>query len=395
MSYDDAAAVRTEKEARIEIAADLAVRGVSDQGFPETSTQRRLIDNAAARASRGDSLRSQMLRAGSTETVLQISEDDGRDAWAEFLGTGVFGLTRDPATRARHRIRMTNDPNGVTRTITAGSQTVRFGSVDFVNVEVDGAPYAGSGTLAPGASMDLLFEATTAGTVGNVPAGTITQHVTAIAGVTVSNPAVGATGSSIVVPARDVERIADYVLRMRSRFPAAGTGASRGGIVEWIGEAFAYAGLEKTVTKWFIDDENPFGPGTFALYLANDAGPATSSELATVRSYILLRLAPGRGSSLSPTGVEVFAASSLILPIAVQVKAPGRLGEASLASELAAVISGLNADTPLGEATLYRAEVIERFQGVRGVVNTITDFQDTVLEAGVNLVLTGTPTAVA
>lgn len=385
MSYTDAITTRTEAEVRIDLSEEIAARGGDDTSFPETSTARKLLDVDAAARAREEELRAQAVRAGSTELVEEIPEEDGRDGWIEHLSLGTYGLERDPATKARHRVVYTNAATGLQRTIKPGTQRARAGAVEFVNIEVEGSTYAGGGTLAPGGTLELLFEATTAGSAGNVSTGTIRQLVTAIAGVSIDNPAISGQGSSIVKAARDAERNASLLDRDRARWGATSAGGSVGSLVEWIGDAFAFAGLAKTVTKWFVDDTNAAGPGTTTVHLANDSGPATDEEVATVQAYYDLRRAAGTGPLVARKAVTKAVSFAGVLKNGTNAAAE---------SEAQAVIAALNAETSLGLATLYRAEVIERLMAVRGMVNVVLDLEDIALEPGENLVLTATFTVV-
>jgi len=382
MSLETALETRTASEVLSDVSADIAARGGDDRSFPETSTARKLLDSYSSARAREEALRAQAVKASSVSLVEEIAEEDGRDGWVDHLSAGVFANTRVAATKALHAFRLTNAATGIQRTFKPGDLRARFGTVDFVNVTIANiTSYGGAGTLAPGGTLDLLFEAQTAGSAGNVPAGYVTQLVTVFAGVSVSNPAITGTGSSIVRAARDAERNASLLDRDISRWGGTAAGGSSGAVVEWVHEGFAYAGVAKTVTKWYLDETNPDGPGTSRLYLANDSGPATAEEIAIVQRYLNLRRTSGSGPIL------VLAASARSVSFSATVK--NSKNSAALADSQA-VITKLNTESPLGSLTLYKAEIIERLMGVRGTEDVTLDFENTTLEPGENLVLSAT-----
>jgi uncharacterized phage protein gp47/JayE len=373
MSLDEALTTQTEQEAREELASDLAARGVDDKGFPDTSTQRRLLDSAAASQARASKLRAQLTMAGSRALVEQIPDADGRDAWAEYLSLGFYGLPRDPATRAQHRFVLTNAATGVQREIAPRQLRARAGKVEFINLE--------GGTLLIGGTLPLTWEAQTAGVVGNVPPGTVRQLVTALAGVTIDNPAISGQGSSITKAARDAERNASLLARGDARWGATSAGGSPGSYIEWIDQAFKYAGVEKTVTKWLVDDENPNGPGSTDVYLANDAGGATADEIAIVSAYYAIR----RGTGTGP--LRVLSATPRVLTYTATLYSTS----GNAVADAIAADAELTADLDIG-AVVYRHEIVERLMSIPGMKNVTLDFEDTDLVINEVALISGTHT---
>lgn len=396
MSLTTALTTRTAAEVLSDTSDDIATRGGDDQSFPETSTARQLLNVDAEARAREEELRAEITKVGSVALIEEIAEDDGRDDWIDFKARGEFALTRDAATYALHVFRLTNAAGGVSRTWAPGDLRARYGSIDFLNVtKSDITAYGGSGTVAPGGYIDLLFEAQTAGSTANIPAGYVTQLVTVFAAVSVSNPAIAGTGASIYRAARDAERNASLLDRMISRWGASSAGGSTGSIVEWLHEAFVYAGITNTITKWYIDDTNPDGPGTTRLYIANDSGPATSTEVLTAQTYLSSRRTSGSGvSTAAPTpnpGVLVLSAAGRAVSFNATVKNSTNL---TAATDSQAIITTLNAETPLGSYTLYAAEMTQLLMEVSGTVNVTHDLADTVLAAGEVLTLTMTLTVI-
>jgi len=239
-----------------------------------------------------------------------------------------------------------------------------------------------------GGTLELLFECQTAGTSGNIPPNVLTQLVTVYAGVTIANPPIGTTGRSIYRSARDAESNPSLLDRMASRMGASSAGGCNGSIVEWIHEAFRYAGLPMGVTKWLIDDTNPDGPGTTRVYLADDAGPASAEKVAIVQAYLAIRRTSGSGMSALNPGI--LALPSVAVPIAINATLKNSTNAAA-ATDAQAVIVQLNKEAPLGGWRLYRNEIIERLMGIDGTVNVpFLDFEDTTFAAGESPELTAT-----
>jgi uncharacterized phage protein gp47/JayE len=369
MSLADALDIQTTDEVRTETAAELDALGVDDVGFPLTSTPRKLLDSHAASLARLSQLRAQATKAGSVELIQEIAEEDGRDAWIEHFSEGHFGLPRDPSTFAEHRLVLVNVASGIERTIDPLKLRARGGGVDFINQE--------GGVLPPGGALSLVWKAQTAGSIGNVVSSLITQLVTAIAGVSID----GEQGE-IVIAARDPERNDSLLERGMARWGASSAGGARGSIVEWIDEAFKYAGRPKTVTKWGIDDENPYGGGSTGVYLGTDAGPATADDVAIVDQYLQIRRTAG-------TGLMTVEAS---IPVALMYTATISANVPNAAALLTSVDTSFTADLPIGGIAL-EAELIRRIKNALGLKtsdNVVTTFVDTQLQPFQQGVFAGT-----
>lgn len=391
-TLESALAAREAADVLADVSTEIGDRGGDDKSFPETSTAYQLLRSYSEARAAEEAIRVDLVRAGSLSLIEDISEDNGRDDWIDLASRGQFAIERDPATAALHRFRLTNAPAGIARTFKPGDLRARFGAIDFINVTYDDiTDYAGSGTLTAGTStLDLLFEAQTKGSAGNVPAGYVTQLVTVFAGVTVSNPAITGTGSSIYRAARDAERNASVLDRDTSRWGASSAGGSNGSIVEWLHEAFVMAGVTNTVTKWYVDDTNPDGPGTTRLYIGNDNGPGTAAEIAIVQPYQTARRTAGTGGG----GILVLAAIARAVSFTATIK---NSTNAAAGTDSIAVVTAINAAATLGAFTLYKAELVKLLMLVSGTTDVPLDlltFEDTTLEPGELLTLSGTFTVI-
>jgi uncharacterized phage protein gp47/JayE len=349
---------KTEQEAQAEIAADLADRQVSDKSFPDGSTQRELINNQAAARVALSTLNADAVRAGSTAMVLDIPEERGQRAWLEHLGRGSFGLPPDPATHAYHLLRLTNVANGLTRTFNTRDLRVKYGNVEFTNEAPAGyTEHGDTATLPPGAFVDLTFKALVPGSSGNIPANTATTMVKTFAGVSVNNPVIPDTGSSIIRPGRDEESSPAYLGRMQARYPGLTVGGGRGAYVEWIDEAFKYADRDKTITKWKVVS-NESGPGSTDIYLATDTGIPTTSDINLVNDYGQLRRTQGGGP------LRYHRAEVLLFAYWAELEST-RTDAVALAKAAEATYTKA---APIG-GKVYRNELIKRIQSQPGMKN--------------------------
>src|SRR6185503_13636748 len=95
---------------------------------------------------------------------------------------------------------------------------------------------------------------------------------------------------ALVTAGREQETSVEYVNRALASWSRLGAA--------WTLDSFDYliplASL--TVTGWRVDDANPFGPGTIAVYLRNAAGAATPQEISDVDAVLNSRAVRALGS---------------------------------------------------------------------------------------------------
>lgn len=132
-----------------------------------------------------------------------------------------------------------------------------------------------AGTVLASSSTTLLFEAEVPGTDGNVGDNTITQLVTTLAGVTVTNEA-----GSLVTAGAEEETDANLRSRDTEKWATLST-------VEAIAERYQYIARQVvTNVRVAVDDSNPGGPGTVYVYIAAEDGVATGGEVTLVDTAI-------------------------------------------------------------------------------------------------------------
>ena len=121
-----------------------------------------------------------------------------------------------------------------------------------------------------------------------------------------------------------------------------------------------------TVTRWKVRDDNPNGPGTTKVVLANASGPTTGPEVAAVLALLGSRSVRPLGSG----ALQVIAATALPLTITGTLLLDGSNAAAITQANAALVALGNSYD--LGPAILYLDRVIATLMGIPSVVNIVT-----------------------
>lgn len=146
------------------------------------------------------------------------------------------------------------------------------------------------GTLNPSSSLTLEWQAEVGGTNGNIDASLTTLSLqTTIAGVAVTNPPIGATGTWIT--ALGVDQESDAALRNRNRAKWASMAQSRpeDGYIFLALSATTPSGTPVGITKAAVDATNPGGQFTVIVYIANDETTATAGQVADVEIFLQAR----------------------------------------------------------------------------------------------------------
>lgn len=275
------------------------------------------------------------------------------------FGRGFHGLEKFGATYATHQIRLTDTGAGATA-IPAGDRVVYAGNgQEFRNTALINVP--------AGSYVDADFKAEVAGADGNVAVGTIAAFRAPIVGIAVSNPAIGSTGSSLVTSGRDAETDAQFGARIDDHWGSVGSGGNAAAYRFWVHESFTVDALTSTITRVKIIDNNPYGPGSIGVIIANASGGATVGELARVDAYLQLRKALGSGE----LRIEAATSQSVLVSGTVYV-ATGYTASVVLAA-VEAALDDYESEFSIG-GLVYRAEVIQRIMAVDGVYDvTLAD----------------------
>lgn len=340
-SLADALLVRSSDQVRADLFASLLAKGIDATGFPGLSFHRALLEVDVNAKAKLEQLKADLTNAGFITTAALAGDD-----WLDRAAYGFNRVRRMPATRAVWTVTLRNNGSGGPFPLNAGAVRLALASsssTTFTSIE--------NRTLAsvPGSTVDVQFACDVAGDGGNIAPNVL---VTSLAGVTIA-------GAVLVAAGANQESSPALVTRCLAQWGAGSAGGNADAFAQWIAGAFLEQGLTSSITKYRIDDTNPLGPGSVALYLANDAGPATAGELAIVNPYVQKRRTLGTGTW------GVFAAAALTLTIGGTLYVSGNVN--ALADALASLVA-LASTTPLG-GKLYKAEVIAALMSVGGAYN--------------------------
>lgn len=233
-------------------------------------------------------------------------------SWVDLALTW-YQTARLPATFAQWAVPLVATS---TQTIDANSVLVLQAAdgTFFLSNQIGSAVVLTSGNSFKGT---VNFIARVAGTTGNVPRNSILYVNQAPAGVSVDLT----IAQTLVSPARDAESDDDALDRAAGNGATSGRWGTLAGVLTVGGWRFVMqtpsAGGVASLTRIFVDDTNPFGPGTVGITVANAAGAPTAQELA---------IAVAQGVRYSIAGgpiATVGAAVVLTLLITVILKTDG------------------------------------------------------------------------
>ncbi len=264
-----------------------------------------------------------------------------RSSWLTLLARN-YGEERLAATFTVGTFKLTDAGGGPHGPLAVGAVTIAVGELLYTNT--------GTGTVPASGSLDLEFIATTADAAHNVPNNSDVTLVTSLPTVTVTNPAVGATGTWITTLGTDVE--ADEALRTRlsAKWATLSTGSPPAAYRYW---ALSTAG----VTRAKLDDANPDGPGTTRVYIDN------ASAVATLQATLDALVPTGSVSTAMATTTQ-----AVDIPGVVTVdRSVATVAEAT--ADVVANLTALAAEIDIG-GIVVESEVIQRIMDADGV----TDF---------------------
>jgi len=287
------------KDEALQILIDqLAALGFSSTSWQAGSVQRSMLETFA------------QVFADETEGVADITEagfnETSSGGYLTLLSASHYDNDREEAGYTEGLIELVAAPGSGPYSVIA-SQLV---AVDSVN----GFTYRNTGafTIPAGGTVSATFKAETAGADRDVAPNTILELQTPLAGVTINNPIPSGATSWITVNGSDEET--DDELRERNRAKWALLSPAR--------PSLAYASLAReaaaSVTRAFVDDQNPRGPGTVDVYIAGASGELSSAVVSTVQDY-LDGVPDGVGRVAVGADVQVF--SALRRDVTIQAKA--------------------------------------------------------------------------
>lgn len=362
-ALSDLLVARSQVVIRTGIYTDLATAEVPIEGLQSTSLLRAIPEIVAALEASGEEARVQVTKGGYVSGAESLSAPE----WLNLLGEDFFALERDGAVRTAGTFRIDASATASATTIGTGKLVVRAGTARFESIE----PF----TPLPGGSVNVRVRAQIAGISGNIATGAALVLVTSYPGLAATNPAITGTTSWITTRGRNAESQKSYGARLRARWAdlAPQTPAERGTAL--VRAACLAAGVAVIERVW-SDDSNPLGPGSWALYLARDTGPASAEDVALVDAYVGPRWAAGAGRFKS------YAASILTIEVSGTIKGPAN--EATALTEAAAALSVLAAAYDFQSPSVAYLEQRRAaiMTGVTGAVNVVLAGQDEPIPPG-------------
>lgn len=284
--------------------------------------------------------------------------DMAKGNWLTLLARAIYGVERKPATFTTGKVRLEALPD-------AGPYTIAPG--DLWLATASGLRFASTsgGVLQPGDSLLIDVRSESPGSAYAVGTDTITTMTTPLAGVSCTNPDLGAGLGWMTEAGTDEEENGPLRARCRMRW------ATLGG--QPPGEAYAYWAHEASeyVARVLVDDRHPSGAGWVRVYLAGSAGgvpPGVVTEVAD-------KLEP-RKAKTAELEVRSVDEKTITIGGSVLVRA------ARLAAVEAEVLDALDRffrELPIGgevvppesSGKVYRAKLQGLIAGVEGVV-TVT-----------------------
>ena len=250
---------KTEAEALADILAILDGFGFAASSWQEGSIQRHLVQVMAR------------FTASASNTTLAITKgrflDTAEGDWLALKAASDFNTTKVPAIAAKVKMTFT-DPLGVGPATIVVSQLVATDSNGKTYRNIEG------GTLPINGTLTLLFQAEVPG-AESIPDANM-QLATPIAGIT----AVRAAVDPIVLHGQAAESNERLRTRCRNKWATLAYAAPADAYEAWALEA------SPNVTRAWVDDLNPRGPGTLDLYVAGTTGAVATPVLTAVLDYI-------------------------------------------------------------------------------------------------------------
>jgi hypothetical protein len=371
-TLSDLLTARTSTTILAAIYAEMTAANVSVEGLQTTSILRALPDILARLQSTGESARVALTNGGYISGAEAMTGTLA--SYLDLLGEDFFQLPRDPATFTVGKMMVAAQSSASGSTIETGNFVISYGSgstqVLFTNSE-------GFTPLPGGAAVEVKMTAQVAGVSGNIATGSTLRLVTAYPGLSVTNPVVSGTATWITSRGRDRESQKSYATRIRARWADLGPQTTAERFATLVRYAFTSEDLTNPISRLYVDDTNPLGPGSVALYLATDSGPATADEVTTVEDYVTPRWAAGAGE------LAVYAAGTLSLTVSGQIKGP--TNETTALEQAQAALEALAALYPIGGTTVYLEQIRTALMNtVTGAVNVTLSLPaaDTAIPAG-------------
>jgi hypothetical protein len=343
VTFLEATTAQTKQEIITDTLAHAAEEGVDVAGFDDFSPNRSQYELGARAMAAEQAIRVQLANAGFLTTAALAGDDffDQALTWYD-LTNGYGGKGRIPATYAVWLLPVKCDANN-------GPYPLGVNSHELTAQAIDGTYFqstnASAVTLPTGQTTMVEFTCLTIGTIGNQTIGNINHFVTAFPGLTISS----IVTPEVVTRARDQESTTEATRRALGKWGTLGAG--------WTRTSFDYLIplYAPTVTRWLVRDDNPNGPGTIEVVMANAGGASTTDENDDVYDGLS---APGT-MTLGTGGLSVISATLVTIPVVGSIASNGT--NPNLLVNAKAALDILRTAFPIGgdEDGLVQLDLIE------------------------------------
>lgn len=259
---------KTRPQWRDLLLTELGAAGFAVSLAPSGDSRRNAVEFVAAALAKADEMVSKIAAGAFLDTAL--------GDWLTLRAKGGWDIDQQPAGIAVGTVRLTC-------AATAGPYTLGAGGV-WVGRAASGSQPARrfqnltGGTLASGSYLDVSVAAEAPGSAHNLGVGQITTVFTGLSGVTVSNPAVGLTGTWLTTPGTDAEGAEALRARCRSRWATLGRGANDA--------AYAYIVTTASAEITRVRVYRGPGDGTVEVVVAGATGAVSTSAQTAAQAAV-------------------------------------------------------------------------------------------------------------
>jgi len=368
---------RSQVTIRTGISTDLDSYQVDIEGLSTTHILRAIPEIVSRIEADGEAAKVSLAKGAFLSTASTLTTAPG---WMYLLGEDYYDLTADPAVATLGKFRFAATSAAAASTIGVGGMVVRFGSGTSQRLYTNVEPF----TPVPGSTVDVPMTAQVAGAAGNIGNSASLFLVTAYPGLSATNPPIAGSSSWITTRGRDVEALPVLADRCRARWADLAEGTAAEKFARLVRLAFTSQGLTNPITRIYVDDTNPLGPGSVRIFLATDSGPASVGDVAIVQAYIAPAGQTAKNRWAVGQGAFVAAPAST-LSIAVTGTIKGPTDSASALVQASAALLALEPTYAIGGAVVYLEQIRSALlTGTTGAVNvTLTaPNADTTITAG-------------
>ncbi len=197
--------------------------------------------------------------------------------WLDLIAENLFADARKPSVTAIGELLLSDVAGVGPTTISIGQQWFANGSKTLRYV-VHELPYGGAVPL--NGQLRIRVRAELAGATYNAGNGVITQLVTSLPGIDVTNPAIGTTGTWLVVQGVDTEKDEQLLRRLLDKWATLGTGATDG--------AYRYYAASASPEISRVVAWSP-GAGSVRVAVAGPSAPVSGAALALASSAVAVK----------------------------------------------------------------------------------------------------------